>query len=92
MWRGRWRPDFKVIVQLFKIGLPNGLENSFFQLGRMLTVSYVALYGVVHITANAVANTVAIGLALIPGNAAILAMITAAGRSADAGEKVLLTQ
>jgi len=85
LWKERHHLELKVLGQILGIGIPTGLESSFFQLGRMFTVSYIALFGVVHITANILANTVATGFALIPGNAMVLAMITVAGRSA--GEK-----
>ena len=61
------------------IGIPSALENSLFQLGRVLVVSMISLFGTVHISANAVANNLdAIGC--IVGNAMGLAMITVIGR------------
>ena len=35
---------------------PSACENSLFQLGRVLVVSMISLFGTVHISANAVAN------------------------------------
>ena len=61
------------------IGIPSAFENSLFQLGRVLVVSMISLFGTVHISANAVANNLdAIGC--IVGNAMGLAMITVIGR------------
>ena len=62
-----------------RIGIPSACENSLFQLGRVLVVSMISLFGTVHISANAVANNLdAIGC--IVGNAMGLAMITVIGR------------
>ncbi len=49
-------PDFKMIGRILRIGIPSGLENSFFQLGRLLVVTIISYYGLVQTTANAVAN------------------------------------
>ena len=49
-------PDFKMIGRILGIGIPAGLENSFFQLGRLLVVTIISNYGLVQTTANAVAN------------------------------------
>ena len=65
------------------IGIPSAFENSLFQLGRVLVVSMISLFGTVHISANAVANNLdAIGC--IAGNAMGLAMITVIGRCVGA--------
>ena len=65
------------------IGIPSAFENSLFQLGRVLVVSMISLFGTVHISANAVANNLdAIGC--IVGNAMGLAMITVIGRCVGA--------
>lgn len=65
------------------IGIPSAFENSLFQLGRVLVVSMISLFGTVHISANAVANNLdAVGC--IVGNAMGLAMITVIGRCVGA--------
>ena len=79
----RFRPDKELIRRILQIGVPNGLENSLFQLGRVLVVSMISLFGTVHISANAVANNLdAVGC--IVGNAMGLAMITVVGRCVGA--------
>ncbi len=65
--------------------MPNGLENSLFQLGRVLVVSIIALFGTTQITANAVANNLD-AVAVIPGQAMSLAMITVIGQCIGAGD------
>ncbi|OUQ41278.1 MATE family efflux transporter [Gemmiger sp. An120] len=61
------------------IGIPSAMENSVFQLGRIVVISMISLFGTVQIAANAVANNLD-GLAIIPGQAYELAMIAVVGR------------
>ena len=68
---------------ILAIGLPSACENSLFQLGRVLVVSMISLFGTVHITANAVANNLD-GVGCIIGNAMCLGMITVVGRCVGA--------
>ena len=71
------------VQSILRIGIPSACENSLFQLGRVLVVSMISLFGTVHISANAVANNLdAIGC--IVGNAMGLAMITVIGRCVGA--------
>lgn len=54
-----WRLDFKMIRTILKIGIPNGLENGMFQIGKILVQGLVASFGTVAIAANAVGNSIA---------------------------------
>ena len=73
------RFEGRTVKGILYIGIPSAFENSLFQLGRVLVVSMISLFGTVHISANAVANNLdAIGC--IVGNAMGLAMITVIGR------------
>lgn len=73
------RFESRTVKSILYIGIPSAFENSLFQLGRVLVVSMISLFGTVHISANAVANNLdAIGC--IVGNAMGLAMITVIGR------------
>ncbi len=74
-----------MIRRILYIGIPSALENSLFQLGRVLVVSMISLHGTVHISANAVANNLD-GMGCIIGNAMCLAMITVVGRCIGAGD------
>ena len=69
------RPDGPMIRRILQVGVPSGLENSMFQLGKILVLSLVASFGTSAIAANAVSNTVssfqvlaagAVNLGLIP--------------------------
>lgn len=83
---GCMKPQRDVIGKILKIGIPSGVENGMFQIGKLLVSSLTATFGTAAIAANAVANSVA-GFANIPGNAIGLAMVTVIGRCIGAGEK-----
>lgn len=71
--------------KILYIGIPSGIENGIFQLGRIVVVSIIATFGTTQIAANAVANNFD-GVGVIPGNALALAMITVVGQCVGAGE------
>ena len=70
-----WKFDRKLLIRILKIGVPNGLENSMFQLGKLLVLSLVSSFGTASIAANAIGNAVAM-FAVVPGMAMNLAMVT----------------
>lgn len=74
-----------LIQKILYIGVPNGIENSMFQLGKILVLSLVAGFGTASITANAVSNMIAM-FAIIPGLAMGLAMLTVISRCVGAGD------
>ena len=78
-WDGVKHLQPQMAKNILYIGIPSALENSLFQLGRVLVVSMISLFGTVHISANAVANNLD-GMGCIPGKALGLAMITVVGR------------
>lgn len=73
----RFRP--LIIRKILRIGVPNGLENSVFQVGKILVQGMIAGLGTSAITANAVANNIS-GLGTLPGSAMGLAVITVVGQ------------
>lgn len=74
---------FDMIKRILQVGVPNGLENGMFQFGKILVQGLIATFGTSAIAANAVGNSVA-GIAIIPGSAIGLAMITIVGRCVGA--------
>lgn len=72
-----------LIKKILYIGIPNGIENGFFQLGRVLVVSIIAGFGTVQIAANAVANNLD-NMGCIGGQALSLAMVAVVGRCVGA--------
>ena len=79
------RPDRAMIQKILYIGIPSGVENSMFQLGKILLLSLVSGFGTVQITANAVSNTIA-AFEILPGVSIGLAMVTVISRCVGAGD------
>lgn len=57
-----------LIKRILYIGVPNGLENSMFQLGKIVVLNLVAGFGTASIAANAVSNCLAL-FQIVPGMA-----------------------
>jgi MATE family, multidrug efflux pump len=74
-----------MIKKILHIGIPNGLENSIFQLGRVVVVSIISGFGTVQIAANAVANNLD-SMGCIAGQAMNLAIVTVVGQCVGAGD------
>lgn len=79
----RYKFDWPMMKSILRIGVPNGLENGMFQVGKVLVSSLVAMFGTYAIAANAIASNLA-QFECIPGNAIGLAMITVIGRCVGA--------
>ena len=80
-----WRMDFKLIKKILYIGVPNGLENSLFQLGKILLLSLISTFGTCSIAANAVCNTLA-GFNILPGQAINMALLSVVSVCVGAGD------
>lgn len=72
-FRYRFKPG--MVKKILQIGVPNGLENSMFQLGKIIVLSLVSTFGTYAIAANAVSNVVA-SFQILPGMALNLAITT----------------
>ena len=84
--KSRFELEWSVIRKILYIGIPSGIENGIFQLGRVLVVSIISGFGTIQIAANGVANNLdAVGC--IIGQAMNLAMITVIGRCVGAREE-----
>ena len=70
---------------ILRIGIPSAFENSLFQLGRVVVVSMIALFGTCQTSANAVANNLD-AMGILIGQAIGLAMITVVGQCVGAGD------
>lgn len=81
----RYRPDWAMIRKILGIGVPNGLENSMFQLGKIIVLSLVSAFGTYAIAANAVSNVIA-SFQVLPGMAIALAVTTVIARCVGAGD------
>lgn len=83
--RFTFRHDRYVVKNILRFGVPNGLESSMFQLGKILLLSTVAVLGTASVAANAIGNTVCT-FQCVPGNALGLAMVTVVSRCVGAGD------
>ena len=82
----KFRIEWDVIRKILYIGIPSGIENGIFQLGRVLVVSIISGFGTVQIAANGVANNLD-SMGFIVGQAVSLAMITVIGQCVGAQDE-----
>lgn len=80
-----FRHDRYVVKHILRFGVPNGLESSMFQLGKILLLSTVSVLGTASVAANAIGNTVT-SFQCVAGNAMGLAMVTVVSRCVGAGD------
>lgn len=80
------RPDGKMIGRILALGIPSGIENSMFQLGKLAIQSTVSTLGTTAIAAQAMTNM----LEMLNGTAVIgvgIGLMTVVGQSLGAGRK-----
>jgi putative MATE family efflux protein len=77
------RLHFSTIRSILNVGIPSGLENSMFQLGKILVSRIVTHFGTVAIAANAVTSVVN-SMSFMPGQAFGMALLTVVGQCAGA--------
>lgn len=82
-----FRPEFRpsMIRRILSIGIPGGVENGMFQIGKLIVQRLVSTFGTFAISANAIANNIA-SFVNVPGVALQLALITVVGRCVGAGD------
>lgn len=81
----RYKPNKPVIKQILHIGVPNGISDSMFQFGKLLTQTLISTMGTAVIAANAVSMTIC-NYQYMVGAACSAAMITVVGRCIGAGD------
>ncbi len=81
-----YKPNGMQIRKILSIGVPNGIENGLFQVGKIILASLVAGFGTSAITSNAICQTVA-SIQVIPGSAMQLAATTVIARCIGAGDE-----
>ena len=79
------KPNRKMIENILAVGIPNGLENSIFQIGKLTLQSLVSSLGTTALASYAVASNL-VTLQYLPGQAIGLGLITIVGQCAGAGE------
>lgn len=75
----------KIVKEIMRVGVPTGMDNCVFQIGKILVQSLIAGLGTASITANAIVGMVA-GVAVIPASSIGIAMITVVGQTVGRGE------
>ena len=83
--RFTFRHDRFVVKNILRFGVPNGIEGSMFQLGKILLLSTVSVLGTASVAANAIGNTLA-SFQVVPGTALGLAIVTVVSRCVGASE------
>lgn len=81
----RFHHEKQIIRNILLLGVPNGIEGSMFQLGKILLLSVVAPFGTASVAANAIGNTIASFQILAPQSIG-LGMVTVVSRCVGAGD------
>ena len=79
-----FRVDMRLMKNIFYIGVPSGVENGMFQLGRLVLFSLISTFGTASMVANAIGNTLGnfncfVGQAMNLGLAAVVSQCVGAG-------------
>jgi putative MATE family efflux protein len=77
--------NWAMIQRILSIGVPYGLENGLFYLGRIIVLSLVAAFGTAAIAANAVSGTIVM-FEVLPGMAIGLGLTVIISRCFGAGD------
>ncbi|MBE6906305.1 MATE family efflux transporter [Marasmitruncus massiliensis] len=80
-----------MVRSILSVGVPTGLENGIFQIGKVLVQGLIVSIGTTAIAANAIANNIA-SMEVIPGAAIGLALITVVGQCVGAQDYVQARQ
>lgn len=80
-----WRPDWGMIHNIMSVGVPNGVENSLFQLGKIVMLSLISTCGTASIAANAIGNNIA-QYQILGGMSVGIAMVTVVSQCVGAGD------
>lgn len=79
-------PDARLIRRILSVGIPTGIENGMFQIGKLSVASLTSTLGTSAIAANAVAG-IASTFLNVPANGVSMAILTVVGQCLGAGEK-----
>ena len=79
------RFDVKILKKVLNVGIPYGIENGLFQLGRVLVLSLVSTFGTMAIAANSVGYAIGI-FSVLPGFAINLGLTAVISRCVGAND------
>lgn len=77
--------DFYILRKVLQVGIPYGVENGLFQLGRVLVLSIVSTFGTMAIAANSVGYAIGI-FSVLPGFAINLGLTAIISRCVGAND------
>lgn len=77
--------DLPMIRRIMAIGIPSGMENSMFQIGKILVAGLITSFGTASIAANAASNTIS-AFGTLPGTAIGLGLVTIVGQCVGASD------
>ena len=77
--------DVLILKKVLKVGIPYGVENGLFQLGRVLVLSLVSTFGTMAIAANSVGYAIGI-FSVLPGFAINLGLTAVVSRCVGAND------
>ena len=77
--------DVNILKKVLNVGIPYGIENGLFQLGRILVLSLVSTFGTMAIAANSVGYTIGI-FSVLPGFAINLGLTAVISRCVGAND------
>ena len=77
--------DPPMIKRIFQLGIPNGLENSMFQIGKLMVAGIISGMGESIIAGNAIANNIS-SMCNLTGSAIGLAIVTVVGQCIGAND------
>lgn len=79
----QYKPNGGMIRRILTVGIPSGIENSIFQIGKLFVQSLVASLGTATIAANSILDSLW-GVTMVPGAAVNLTIITVVGQCVGA--------
>lgn len=77
--------DINILKKVLQVGIPYGVENGLFQLGRVLVLSLVSTFGTMAIAANSVGYAIGI-FSVLPGFAINLGLTAVISRCVGAND------
>lgn len=83
LWKFEFHKD--MVGRILSIGVPSGIENGMFHIGKLLVQGIIASFGTAQIAANAIGSNIC-NLENIPGSAVGLAAVAIVGQCIGANE------
>lgn len=80
-----FRLDGRLLRNIFYIGVPSGVENGMFHMGRLILFSLVSTFGTASIVANAIGNTLG-NFHIFAGQGINLGLMTVVSQCVGAGD------